>query len=377
MSLRQLWAVTRKEVQHIYRDKATLVSVLLTPTIVLLLMAYALTVDLNHIPIVVLDQDRSQISRQFIQQIVAGDDLELYTFAQSLHEVEDLLMRGEVKAAIVLAPAFGEQVSSFESLQMQIIIDGTEPESGGFALEHIAQRTESFITNVVRQQLSSYNLSADSLTPIDLRVRTWYNPSLKPRVDMIPGLISLVLGFPALSVALTLAHEHEHGTMEQLMATPVGKIELLIGKMIPYILVGLANVIFIPILAIWWFNIPFKGNFLIFLLLSIVFLFSIMSMGIVLGTFIRTQAAALALSFLVVFFPGFFLTGIFFPIVSMPEIMRLESIFLPGTHYATITRGVFLTGIGLDVLLPSGIMLVVIGMAFVGLAALFFKKRLA
>lgn len=377
MSLRQLWAVTRKEIQHIYRDKATLVSVLLTPTIVLLLMAYALTVDLNHVPVAVLDQDRSQISREFIQQIAAGDDLDLYTFADSLDEIEELLMRGEVKAALILAPSFGEKVLSFEGLQMQIIIDGTEPESGGFALDHIAQRTESFITDRVKQQLVSYNLSADALTPIDLRVRTWYNPSLKPRVDMIPGLISLVLGFPALSVALTLAHEHEHGTMEQLMATPVGKLELLVGKMIPYILVGLANVIFIPILAIWWFKIPFNGNFFVFLFLSILFLFSIMSMGIVLGAFIRTQAAALALSFLVVFFPGFFLTGIFFPIVSMPEIMRLESIFLPGTHYATITRGIFLTGIGLEVLWPAAVMLVAIGLAFVGLAALFFKKRLA
>lgn len=377
MSIRQLWAVTRKEIQYIYRDKSTLISVMLTPTIVLLLMAYALTVDLKNVPIAVLDHDKSQISRSFIQQIIAGDDLELYANVDSLEEIEDLLMRGEVKAAVILAPSFGKQVLSFEGLPIQIIIDGTEPESGGFALEHVAQRAETFITNVIERQLAANNLTPESLTPIDLRVRTWYNPSLKPRVDMIPGLISLVLGFPALSVALTLAHEHEHGTMEQLMATPVGKVELLVGKMIPYILVGLANVIFIPIFAILWFNIPFEGNFLIFFFLSILFLFSIMSMGIVLGAFIKTQAAALALSFLVIFFPGFFMTGIFFPIVSMPEIMRLESIFLPGTHYATITRGVFLTGIGLDVLWPAAIMLVGIGLAFVGLAALFFRKRLA
>jgi ABC-2 type transport system permease protein len=194
---------------------------------------------------------------------------------------------------------------------------------------------------------------------------------------MIPGLISLVLGFPALSVALTLAHEREHGTMEQLMATPVGRTELLLGKMLPYILVGLANVILIPLLSIFWFRIPFHGNFGLFFGLSAVFLFSVLSMGIIIGVFMRTQAAALALSFLLVFFPGFFLTGIFFPIASMPEEMRMEALMLPGTHYAIITRGAFLTGVGLDVLWPYVVMMFGLGVAFTFVAALFFRKRLA
>jgi ABC-2 type transport system permease protein len=175
---------------------------------------------------------------------------------------------------------------------------------------------------------------------------------------------------------LTLAHEREHGTLEQLMATPISRGEILIGKMVPYIICGLFNVIMIPILAIAWFHIPFNGNYLLFILLSILFLFSILSMGIIVGVFMRTQAAALALSFLVVFFPGFFLTGIFFPIASMPEVMRLEALFLPGTHYAVITRGLFLTGVGMDILWPSAAMLVLVGFAFTGVAALFFKKKL-
>lgn len=186
----------------------------------------------------------------------------------------------------------------------------------------------------------------------------------------------MVLGMPALSVALTLAHEREHGTLEQIMVTPVSRAELLLGKMIPYIFVGLANVILIPTLAMVWFRIPFNGNFLLFFGLSAIFLFAILSMGTIVGVFIRTQAAALALSFLVIFFPGFFLTGIFFPIASMPEIMRMESLALPGTHYAIITRGVFLPGVGLDVLWPYAVMLVVLGASFSGVAALFFRKKL-
>ncbi len=150
----------------------------------------------------------------------------------------------------------------------------------------------------------------------------------------------MVLGFPALSVALTLAHEREHGTLEQLLATPIGRGELMLGKIIPYIIVGLFNVIIIPLLSIAWFGISFNGNFALFFGLSALFMFAVLSMGMIVGVFMRTQAAALAMSFLVVFFPGFFLTGIFFPLASMPEEARLESLFLPGTHYAIITRGI-------------------------------------
>jgi ABC-2 type transport system permease protein len=376
MKIRHLWAVTRKEILHILRDRTTFILVLLTPTLLLLLMAYALTVDLKHIPIAVLDYDRSQLSRRFVQQITAGQDLDLYVMADSMDVIELSLLHGEVKAAVIIHPDFNSQLRSLEGVPIQIIIDGTEPESGGFAVDHIARRAEEFVNQALASQSESLGITAESFQPIDLRIRTWYNPSLKPRVDLVPGLISLVLGFPALSVALTLAHEREHGTLEQLMATPVKRTELLLGKMLPYVFVGLANVILIPALAVIWFNIPIHGSFPLFFALSAVFLFSILSMGIVVGVFIRTQAAALALSFLVIFFPGFFLTGIFFPIASMPEVVRLESLALPGTHYAFITRGIFLTGVGLEVLWPYVVMLIFLGVIFTGIAALFFRKKL-
>lgn len=376
MSWRKLRAVIRKELQHIVRDRATLVLVLITPTAILLIMAYALTVDLEHIPIAVLDHDRSRTSRSFIQQITAGEDLDLYAQVDSFDELETMLVKGEIKAAIVIAPDFAEDVLSLSGLPMQVIIDGTEPESGNYALDHIGQRVERFIREAMADQMLARGISEEALLPIDLRVRAWYNPGLEPRVDMIPGLISMVLGFPALSVALTLAHEREHGTLEQLMVSPIGRADLLVGKMIPYILVGMANVIFMPLLAMAWFDIPFNGNFLLFMVLSAFFLFSVLSMGIIIGVFMRTQAAALAMSFLLIFFPGFFLTGIFFPIASMPEIMRMEALFLPGTHYAVITRGLFLTAVGMDVLWPYAVMLIGLGVIFTGIAALFFRKRL-
>ncbi len=376
MSLRHIWAVTRKEFDHIIRDRGTLFVVLFTPTLVLLLMAYALTVDIKHVPIAVLDLDQSQTSQTFIQQITAGQDLDLYAYARNMSEIDDMLMRGQIKAAVIISPGFASDLQSLQGLSMQVIIDGTEPNSGNFAVEHITQRAEQFIDDALAGQLQAAGIPLDSLQALDVRIQTWFNPDLKARNALIPGLISMVLGFPALSVALTLAHEREHGTLEQLLATPIGRTELLLGKILPYILVGLLNVILIPLLSIAWFHISFNGNFLLFIALSVIFLFSVLSMGMIVGVFMRTQAAALALSFLVVFYPAFFLSGIFFPLASMPEEMRLEAMSLPGTHYAIITRGLFLPGVGLDVLCPYVVMMIILGVAFTGLATLFFRKKL-
>jgi ABC-2 type transport system permease protein len=376
MSARHIWAMTRKEFAHIFRDRGTLFLVLFTPTLVLLLMAYALTVDIKHVPIAVLDYDRTQTSLAFIQRITAGQDLEVYAYAGSMDDVTRMLMRGQVKAAVILAPGFARALQEARGLPLQVIIDGTEPNSGNFAVQHISQRAEEFITQALSGQLRAAGIPLDSLQLLDVRVQTWFNPDLKARNALIPGLISMVLGFPALSVALTLAHEREHGTLEQLLSTPIRRAELLLGKMVPYIAVGLLNVVLIPLLAILWFRISFNGSFPLYFGLSAIFLFAVLSMGMVVGVFMRTQAAALALSFLVIFFPGFFLTGIFFPLASMPEEVRMEAMLLPGTHYAIITRGVFLQGVGLNVLWPYATMLVVLGVAFTGVAAFFFRKKL-
>ncbi|MCJ7734784.1 MAG: ABC transporter permease [Anaerolineales bacterium] len=377
MSFRHLWAVVRKEIQHILRDRGTFILVLVTPTLVLLLMTYSLAVDIQHVPIALLDYDKSATSREFVHQITAGEDLDLYINVTSIDEIEKLLIRGKIKAAVIIGPGFSEDLLALRGLSLQVIIDGTEPETGGFAVDHIGWRAEAFANTILANQIQASGLAIDSLQPIDLRIRSWYNPSLVPRVDLVPGLLSIVLGFPAFSVALTLAREHEHRTMEQLLATPIKRIELLLGKMIPYILAGMVNVVVIPLIAIAWFDVPFHGSVLVFLLLSSIFMFAELSMGMIIGVFMKSQSAALALSFLVVLFPGFFLTGIFFPIAALPEMARMESLFLPGTHYAIITRGVFLTGIGLDILWPYAVMLIFLGIVFTGIASLFFKKKLA
>lgn len=376
MSLRHLKAVTLQEIRHILRDRITLTLVVLMPTFLLVILAYAVTADIRHVPIAVLDQDRSRASRAFIQQLTAGEELDLAAQVLSPDEIESILLRGDAKAAIIIPPDFERGLTALRGLPLQVLVDGTEPQSGGFAVEQIERRAESFAATLLAGQLQARGLRVESLQPVDLRVRTWYNPNLKASVDLVPGLLSIVIGLPGLSVALTLAREREHGTLEQLLATPVSRAEMLVGKMAPYVLSGLLNVVLTTAVALLWFRVPLNGSFAVYLLLSAAFFVAILSLGMIIGVFIRTQAAALALSMLVILFPGFFLTGIFFPSTAMPAIVRAEALALPGTHYAIITRGVFVTGIGLDVLWPNGLALLGMGLAYTGVAALFFRKKL-
>ncbi len=377
MSLRRAWAITRKEISHILRDRTTFFLVALGPTVLLLILAYAVTSEIRHVPLAALDLDRSPASRGFLQQITVGEDLDLVAQVDSMGILEELLLREAVDVAVVIPHGFQRDLLSLRGMPLQVVVDGTEPQTGGFAVDHIARRAEVFALDLVSDQLAVAGIDADALQPIDLRVRNWYNPSLKARVDIVPGLLSMLLGIPGISVALTLARERELGTLEQLLATPIGRAELLLGKMGPYVIAGLANVVLTTAVAMVWFRVPFHGNFLLYLLLSSIYFFALLSLGMIVGVFIRTQAAALALSFLVIFFPGFFLTGIFFPIASMPEIVRMEALSMPGTHYAIITRGSFITGVGMEVLWPHAVALAAMGALLSGVGTFFFRKKLA
>lgn len=377
MSLRHIWAVTLKEIRHIQRDAMTLILVALSPTILLIIMAYALTVDIKHIPLAVWDQDRSQTSESLVRKITTGDDLDLYAQVEDMESIQRMLMREQIDVAVVIPPDFEYNLNTMRGMPLQILIDGTEPETGGLAVDHITQRAGAFAEERLALQMASLSSSAESLAPLSLAVRAWYNPNLKARVDLIPGLLSMVLGLPGMAVALTLSREREHGTLEQLLATPVGRGELMVGKMGPYVIGGLFNVLITTTVAILWFRVPLHGNFIEFLGLSAIFFFALLSMGMLIGVFVPSQAGAMAVSFLLIFFPGFFLTGIFFPLVSMPDIVRMEAMILPGSHYALITRGIFTVGIGLEVLWPYAFALLVIGIAFTAVAAIFFRKKLA
>jgi ABC-2 type transport system permease protein len=287
-------------------------------------------------------------------------------------------MTSEAKAAIVIKPGFEASLRAGRETGIQVLVEGTEPVTANTAMQHIGGYTRQFALMVATEAAARAGILVDeaTLVPIDLRVRTWYNPTLEAVIGFLPALIAMVMAMPAVTTTMALTREKEHGTLEQLIATPIRRSELLVGKLIPYILSGLLGVVLCVLVAVYWFGSPFRGSVVLYLVLSVAFLAASLAIALVMSVFVKSQQAAQLGAFLIFFFPGFFLSGIFYPLVSMQPIMKMEAFMVPTTHYVLISRGVFLKGQGLEMLWPYALALLAMSVLFLGLAILLFKKKL-
>ena len=257
---RRTAAIIKKEFLQTLREPRMRVVLLIPPIIQLIIFGYAVNLDVENSPIAWMDQDRTPESRELLAEFEGASQFQVTHLPEGEEEIQALLDRATVQAVVRVFPGFGRDIRRGQRTQVQILVDGTEPQSGGFAVEKIAQRANEFISKLLVRQLATQGITIDRLLPIDVRIQTWYNPNLKASVDIIPGLLSIVLALPGMSVALTLAREREHGTLEQLMASPIGKAELLMGKMLPYILSGLINIPLTTAIALYWFDVPFNAE---------------------------------------------------------------------------------------------------------------------
>jgi ABC-2 type transport system permease protein len=378
MNLLRTWAVIRKEARHITRDRGTFFLVTVSPVFLLLVMAYTFMVDIKNIAVAVMDRDGTHLSRRYIAGLGGTGDVLVRYVADNYGDLERWLMTSDAKAAIVIPPGFEAKLRAGQEASVQVLIEGTEPVTANTAMQRIGGYTQQFALEVVQELAVRAGMPVDeaTLTPIDLRLRTWYNPTLEAVIGFLPALIAMVMAMPAVTTTMALTREKEHGTLEQLIATPIRRSELLVGKLIPYILSGLLGVLLCVIVAVYWFRAPFKGSFALYLVLSLMFLLASLAIALVMSVFVKSQQAAQLGAFLIFFFPGFFLSGIFYPLVSMQPIMKMEAYMVPTTHFVLISRGVFLKGQGLDMLWPYALALLAMGVLFLGLAILLFRKKL-
>jgi len=377
MNIHRTLAVMRKEVRHIVRDRGTFILVTLSPVLLLFVLAYSYSVDIKNVGVAVFDVDQTPFSRQFVAGMTSKGNVEVRYAVTSYPRLRELIDRGQAKAGVVIPPGFARDIAAGREAPLQVIVDGTDPNTANFVLAHIGGYALRQTRDIVRADMKRAGVTAIRLDPIDLRRRTWFNPSLRILVGMMPALIAIVMGMAPVAATLAIAREKEWGTMEQLIATPIRRSELLIGKLLPYIVNGLLSVVLCVATAVVWFGIPFRGSFLLYLLLSLVFLFASMSLALLLSTFVNSQQAAQVLAILVFFFPGFFLSGVFFPLISMPPMAKMESLSVPTTHYVLISRGIILKGQGLATLWPYALGLAVMGVVILGLSMLLFRKRIA
>lgn len=376
MNWRRILSIVRKEWWHIIRDRTSFVLLLLSPALALVTMAYAFSVDITDVGIGVLDQDLSPLSRQYISQLNSTDALRLEAWPQYLDDVEPMMMRGQVKAVVIIPPGFEQDLLARRTAGVQVVVDGTDPNTAGHAIRHVTGHTEHFVKEQMAQQLARSGRPANFEDPIDLRLRAWFNPSLRFTVSMIPALVGIVLSVPAMAASLALAREREWGTLETIIATPIGRVELVVGKLIPYMLAGFLSVPLCVAVAVYGFDVPFKGNLALFLALSIVFLFATMSIALFLSVFASSQQVAILGSMIIFLFSGFFLSGLLIPFSLMGPILKLEAFMFPTTHFVIISRSIFVKGAGLAALQGYVIALLAVGIVFLVLTVLTFKKKL-
>ena len=376
MNWRRVLSIMRKEWRHITRDRTSFILLMLSPVLALVTMSYAFSIDIKDVGIGVLNQDLSPLSRKYLAQLGSTDALRLEAWPQSLDDVESLMMQGRVKAVIIIPRGFARDLEAGRTAALQVVVDGTDPNTAGHAIQHISAHTEHFASLQVKRQLARAGMATDHLSPIDLRLRAWYNPSLKFTVSMIPALVGIVLSVPAMAASLAMARERELGTMEGLIATPIRRGELIVGKLVPYVLAGMLSVPLCVATAVYGFGVPFRGNLWLYLALSAAFLFATMSISLLLSVFTKSQQVAIIGSMIIFLFSGFFMSGLLIPFAVMGPVLKMEAFMFPTTHFVIISRGVFIKGAGLAELQGYAIVLAGTGVVFLTLTALMFKKKL-
>lgn len=377
MSVQRMLSVLRKEIWHILRDQLSFILVILSPLLLLFTMGFAFSIDIKNVKVAFLDQDQSPTSRQYLARLRSTESLDLGYQASSYQQIERWFLSDKIRAAVVIPSDFGEDILAGRTAGLQVIIDGTSPSTAEHAIRHIALTTENFAAQLLSARLAQASIPLTELSPIDLRLRTWYNPSMKFTVGMIPALVAIVMSMPAMAATLAITREREWGTMEQLIVTPIRRAELLVGKLIPYIFTGLISVLLCVAMAVFVFHVPFRGSLLLYMLLSADFLFASLSIALMLSAVIDNQQVAMMASMLIFLFSGFFMSGLLLPLASMGPEVKMESMMLPTTHFVIISRGVFTKGQGLEALWGYAAFLLGIGVVFLFLSMLLFKKKLS
>lgn len=342
MSLARTLAIMRKEFRHILRDPQIMFTTMVAPAFVLFLLGYTFAVDMDVIRIGVMDQDHSAESRRYIDTLTADGHVQLVADCQSYDDILDLLQRSEASAVIVIPSGFGAALNSGDPTPLQVVLDSSDYQESGAIYNNLAQRTAAYGVSLSAAQ------GVDVTSPITVRTHALYNAALKWVYSMIPGLMAAAFTFPAIAAALACTREVENGSYEGLLATPIRTPEYLLGKLVPYILTGTVGTLLSLALALWWFQVPFRGSLGDYVLLAVIFLLSLVSVSMFIGVSVTSQRVAIIIIVMIFFIPTFFLSGLLVPLEPGSIMERLMKLILPAANYIVINRAIFLKGLGVE-----------------------------
>lgn len=368
MKVLRIKAIAKKELIQIWRDPLSLAMAFLMPVMLLFVFGYAITLDVNNLKTVAYDLDKSSLSRELIAEFRESGYFTVVDNVNEHREIDRYLDSGKAQVAIAIPADFSKNILKGENAGLQVIVDGSDSNTATIAIGYISAVTE----------LYSQRIKGSRITPlIDPRVRVWYNPELKSRNYIIPGLIAVIMAvIAALLTSLTIAREWERGTMEQLISTPVKTPELILGKLIPYFVIGFIDVILSVMMAVFIFDVPLRGNLVLLAALSSIFLFGGLSLGILISIAAKSQLVASQISMVATFLPAFLLSGFMYAIANMPKPLQIITYAIPARYFVSILKGIFLKGITLKFLVLETVLLAVFGLAVFALANRKFKKRI-
>jgi ABC-2 type transport system permease protein len=371
----RLLSIIRKEFIQIFRDPRTLGLILVMPIVQLFLLGYAATTDVKNVPIAVLDQSRTPESRALLDAFRAADYFRIDYEVLSEEDIQILIERGDIRAALVIPPDYSHRLLEGDA-QVSMVLDGSDATVGSTALSTANLIGQSYSIKVLTEQASRQGRAAAVQPPLEVRTRVWYNPDLVSAYFMIPGMIGMILYFiTALLTASAIVRERERGTIEQLIVTPIRSWELIVGKIVPYVLLGFFDTMEVLLIGHYWFKVPIRGDLGLIFATSGLLLLSSLGIGLFASTIANTQQEA----FLTVMFtmlPGIFLSGFFFPLDAMPEFLQVISSVIPLRYFLVIIRTLLLKGVGVEAIQNEIIALIIFGVVIMGAAAARFRKRL-
>lgn len=365
--------LVRKEFIHISRDPRTLAIMIVMPLVMLVLLGYAATTDIEHLRIAVYDGDKSVQSRSLVEAYRASNAFDIVKFVAREDELAYLIDRGDVRGALVIPAGYGRQMAAGEKAEVAFLIDGSDPTAANTVFAGAQQVGQAVTINLIEQQL---NRRVSSLPGVDVRPRVWYNPNLESSYFMIPGMIVLVLFvFTILFTATSIVRERELGTIEQLIVTPIRPLELIVAKVLPYVVVSFVVVVEVLAVGMLLFGVPVNGSIPLLLGLSGLFLLTSLGVGIFVSSTAGTQHEALLMTFATAL-PTVYLSGFLFPIEAMPHWLQLITYLIPARYALVIMRGIMLKGAGLAILTEQVLAVLVFSTVVVILASTRFRKKL-
>lgn len=350
MKLRRLRAVTRKEFLHILRDPRSLVLALALPLMMLLLFGYALSLDVDHIPTYIYDQDRTPESRALIGEFQGSVYFGIIGMASDYRTIERSINRSRCLMSVVIPRNFAKNLLAGKEANVQLLVDGSDSNTAAIAQGYAQALIQSYASELTSEARKRKG-AGKTRVPVEARVRVWYNTDLKSRNYIVPGLIAVIMMIiAALLTSLTIAREWEAGTMEQLLSTPLRPAELVLGKLLAYFALGITDMAISIIVGVLVFDVPLRGNPLLLFFTGSVFLFGALCWGIFLSAVTRSQLVAYQMGVLTSFLPAFLLSGFIYSIGNMPAVIQAISYLVPARYFITILTGIFLKGVGLKVL---------------------------